>query len=140
MTRFVALVLFGVVLVGPCARADGSSEQLERRVAEAVARLDLSAEQVDRVTPVLKDSIAAQQRILSRYGIDLESGEAGTRGLGPRAALSMRQELDAARETTLSALEGLLTETQHNEFKRMQEERRAEIRERVGKRGQNSAR
>jgi hypothetical protein len=140
MTRFVAVVLFGVILVGPCARADESSEQLERRVAEAVARLDLSVEQVDRVTPVLKDSIAAQQRILSRYGIDLESGKAGTSGLGLGAARSMRQELDAVREKTLSALESLLTETQHNEFKRMQEERRAEIRERVGREAQNSAR
>jgi hypothetical protein len=98
---------------------------------EAKARLNLSDDQLDRMAPVLEESIEAQRRILSRYGIDLERRNGSKGKLGLRQARSMRQELEAVRADTLSELEGILNDDQLDEFERMQEERKAEMREHI---------
>jgi hypothetical protein len=43
----------------------------------------------------------------------------------------MRQELETVRADTLDELEGILNDEQLDEFKRIQEERKAEMRERM---------
>ena len=103
----------------------------EQRMAELRARLDLSDTQVKALTPVVKESMAAQQSILSRYGINLESGRGAAQKLGPRDALAMKRELDGIRTDTLRAVDDILTDKQLDEFKRIQDERRAAMQKRI---------
>jgi hypothetical protein len=100
-------------------------------MAEMRARLDLSETQVEALRPVLQESMAAQQSILSRYGINLENGRGAAQKLGPREALAMKKELDVIRTDTLHAVDDFLTDEQFDEFKRIQEERRAAMQKRI---------
>jgi hypothetical protein len=105
--------------------------QTEHRLAAIKARLDLSEEQITQMAPVLEESMAASQRILASYGIDLENREDNAGKLGLRKGRAMRNEIDTVRAETLSALETILTEDQLVEFKKIQNEREAEMRERI---------
>jgi hypothetical protein len=75
--------------------------------------------------------MATQQRILARYGIDLENSSGPSTRLRPREAMTLRRELEAVRAETLEILDGILTEEQFEEFRQIQEERNAEMRERI---------
>lgn len=103
----------------------------EQRMAEMRARLDLSDTQVEALTPVVEASVAAQQGILSKYGINMESGSGAAQKLGPRKALAMKKELDAVRTDTLNAVDDILTDEQFDEFKRIQDERQAAMQKRI---------
>jgi hypothetical protein len=111
--------------------ADDRSAQVEQRMAEARARLNLSDEQVDQMTPVLEQSAAEQRAIMESYGVDMDNPGAQVQKLGFRQARSMRGEMNAVRADTRQELEGILTDEQLDEFARMQEERQAEMRERI---------
>jgi len=133
MTRLLITATFiTLVFASPLTLAENDrAAQFEQRMEETKARLDLSEEQVDQVAPLLEESIKAQRRILSNYGIEPERRSGPKGKLGLRQARSMRQELEAVRAGTLDELEGVLNDEQLDEFKRMQEKRKAEMRERI---------
>jgi F0F1-type ATP synthase membrane subunit b/b' len=133
MKRLFPTVTFVTLLfVSPLIQADGDrAAQIEQRMEEAKARLNLSEEQLDQMAPVLEKSMEKRQAIFSNYGIDLESGNGSGRRLGFRQARAMKQELEAVRAETLNELDGILNDEQLDEFKRMQEERKGEMRERI---------
>ena len=131
--------ILSLVLISPFALANSDRmAQVEQRMEEARERLNLSDEQMDQMTPVLAESMEKRREILSSYGIDPENW-ANTKGkLGLRKALAMKKELDAVRKDTFQALDGVLTDGQLQEFKRIQAERQSEMRERI--RGSSSQR
>jgi hypothetical protein len=98
---------------------------------EAKLRLDLTDDQVDQVSPVLEESLRARKKVLSSYGIDLENRSGPQSRIGIRQARAMRKELGAIQEETLNELSGILSAQQMEELKMMQEERKAEVRERI---------
>lgn len=104
---------------------------IEQRMEEARARLNLSDAQVEALAPVLEQSMAAQQSILSKYGVDLDSGTDVMQKLGRRNAMAMKKELDVVRADTLNAVDDILSDEQFDEFKRIQGERQAEMRKRI---------
>jgi hypothetical protein len=110
---------------------DERAATIEQRMEEARARLNLTDSQVEAMTPVLKESMAEQQRVLSSYGVDLESGTGAMQQLGRRNAMAMKKELDAVRANTLDAVSNILTDEQFDEFTRLQGERQAEMRQRL---------
>jgi hypothetical protein len=110
---------------------EGRSAQIEQRMEEAKIRLDLNDDQVDQVSPLLEESIRARKKVLSSYGIDLENRSGPQSRIGIRQARAMRKELGAIQEDTLNELSGILSEQQMEELKMMQEERKAEVRERI---------
>jgi Spy/CpxP family protein refolding chaperone len=103
----------------------------EERLAEAKDRLDLSDEQLEQVKPVMQEAAEAQRSILARYGIDLEAEGGPGNALGMREARKLRQDLSKVRAETLEKLDGILTDEQLDEFKKMQEERRQEMKKRI---------
>ncbi|MGD2031838.1 MAG: hypothetical protein PVI25_06100 [Gammaproteobacteria bacterium] len=133
MTRLLtAAFLTTLALVStPSLAQEDRAAQVEQRIEEAKARLNLTDEQLDQMTPVLEESMAARQSILSSYGIDLENRSGSAKKLGLRQARAMRKELDVVQADTLDALGRILNDEQMEEFKRMQEERKAEMRERI---------
>ena len=127
-----AAFLTALALVTPPSLAkEDRAAQVEQRIEEARTRLDLTDEQLDRMAPVLEESMEARRRILSSYGIDLEDRSGPDKRIGLRQARAMRKELDVVQADTLEALAGILNDEQMDEFTRMQEERKAEMRERI---------
>ena len=107
---------------------DGGAEQ---RMEEVRIRLGLSDAQAEALTPVLQESMTAQQSVLSKYGINLEGGTSSMNKLGRQDAMAMKGELDAVRSDTLDAVGEILSEAQLTEFKRVQTERAAQMRQRI---------
>ena len=131
--------IVSLALVSPFALASSDrAAQVEQRMEEVRERLDLSDEQLQQMMPVIEESISKRRAILSSYGIDPEKRTDIKGQLGLRKALAMKKELDAVRADTLQGLNGILTKEQFEEFKRMQAERQAEMRERI--RGASSQR
>lgn len=109
---------------------DDRQSTIESRLEETKVRLNLTEEQVDQVFPVLENSANERQAILAKYGVDLENPELSGK-LGMRQARAMKRELDAVGVETLASIEGILTEAQIKEFKQLQEERQAKMREQM---------
>lgn len=103
--------------------ADSDREALpEERLSEAKVMLHLSDEQLEVVEPIMKASIKAQHSILARYGIDLEDeGRPKTR-LGLANARRLQNDLRGVRARTLEQLD---------EFRKIQEERRQAVMNRM---------
>lgn len=110
---------------------DDRAAEAEQRMADMRARLELSDTQFEALRPVLQKSMASQQSILSRYGINLESGSGAAQKLRPRDAMAMKKELDVVRTDTLQAVDDILTDEQFDEFKRIQDERQAAMQKRI---------
>jgi hypothetical protein len=104
---------------------------IEQRVKDVAERLELSDGQIEQVSPVIKSAMEQQQRILESYGVDPANRGEGGKRLGLRDARAMSSEMSAVRDDTRDALDGILTDEQRDEFLVMQEERRAELRERI---------
>lgn len=104
---------------------------LEQRMEEARTRLALTDEQVEAVTPILEESWKKQAEILDKHGINLdaEQAEGDRKRPGLRKLRSLRGDMDAVREALLEDLSEVLDDEQIAEFKKMQDERRAEMRE-----------
>ena len=126
-----------LALFGQSAKADSQpSPEAEQRLAQVQTRLNLSDEQREQMAPVVQESMQRRRTILANYGIDLDNPAASNRP-GFRQARAMRSEMQVVQADTLNRLEGILTDEQLDEFKLMQEEQRAQMRERI--RGRTSA-
>lgn len=127
-----AIALFFLVLSSPLSHAnDKRAEQLEQYVLEAKDRMQLTDDQLDRIAPILGESIDKQRDILAQYGIDPDSSSEASRKIRFRDARAMKKALDEVRSATLESLGDLLTTEQLEEFIEMQDERRAAVRSRL---------
>ena len=133
MKRMItAAILTAVMSVSTQAVAEGDrAARAQQQMEQTFAQLELTDEQIEQVKPVLQESMAAQQRIMSSYGIDPASGAGSAGKLRPRQAMSMRKELEAVRADTLGKLAQILSAEQLDEYQRIQEQRRAEMQERM---------
>lgn len=133
MKRFNATILgMLVVLAVQPVWADSDREALvEGRFAEAKVRLHLSDEQLEQVKPIMKASIEAHRSILARYGIDLEAEGGPKTKLGFRHARQLRNDLEEVRAATLEQLDDILSDEQLDEFRKIQEERRQAVMNRI---------
>jgi hypothetical protein len=124
--------LIALMLASPLSTAneDRSAERKER-MQEAQARLNLSDTQVDQMAPIVERAMQAQKAIMARYGIDPENRDGAGRQPSLREMRAMSQEMEVVRSDTRAALDPILSDAQMAEFDRMQEERKAQMRERV---------
>jgi len=131
-----ALWMALVITASPAAQAEEDrAAQFEERIAETKARLNLSDEQVEQLTPILKAGFEAQMAVFEKNGIDLENGDPNNRKkLGFRAARKLRKEMDAVRANTLDEVEEILSDEQFSEYKEIQAERKKEMREMIKER------
>lgn len=124
--------LIALMLASPISTAneDRTAERKER-MQEAQARLNLSDTQVDQMAPIVERAMQAQKAIMARYGIDPENRDGAGRQPSLREMRAMSQEMEVVRSDTRAALDPILSDAQMAEFDRMQEERKAQMRERV---------
>ena len=131
-SELLVVSLITMVLAGPLVSAnEDRAAQLEGRMQEAKARLNLSDAQIDQMAPIMEDAMATQKDILARYGIDPENRNGSGSRPGLRQLRAMKQEMAVVRSDTRAALEPILSEAQMAEFQRMQEERKSQMRERM---------
>ena len=137
-----ALIGAAVALAAPAASAqekkdevDDGMAEAQQRVGEARERLQLSDEQVDQLLPFLRESFDSTQAVLEEHGINVRNmAEGGSnRRLNFRQLRALRGDLDQVQETMFDKIEELdfLSEEQFAEFKKIQEEQRAALRERL---------
>ena len=111
-------------------------EEFAERLAEVRERLALTDEQIEEMEPILAAGLEKRLKILEEHGIDISdrSGERERPNL--RQLRRLGRALEESREETTQQLAGILSEEQLEEFKKVQEEWAAALRERV--RGRNS--
>jgi hypothetical protein len=130
-SRAALLGLMIALALQPTQAEEDREARFEERVAEAQARLDLSDEQLEQFKPIMQSAAEAQRSILAKYGIDLEAEGGQQNKLGMREARKLRSEMQKVRNNTLEQLNDVLTDEQLDEFKKIQEERKQEMRERI---------
>ena len=113
---------------------DGQLEQLQQRLEEARARLNLSDDQVEQVKPILRAGFEALLEVFQEHGIDLEDRSGGGDRLRFRQLRSLQRDLNAVREQTVEDLGDVLNDEQIETYKEIQEESREAMRERLRQR------
>ena len=127
-----AATLIVLFAIGTQAKADDDRAAMaQEQMQQTFEGLELTDEQIEQVKPVLEASVASMQEILLSYGMDPESRQGSAEKPGLRKMRAMRKEMNAVRENTLGELEQILSDEQLEEFKNIQEERQAEMRERM---------
>lgn len=126
---FIAVMLAGLFTVPATAKEDHTA-QYEQRLAETKARLNLSDQQMEQIEPTLEAGFTASQAILQKYGINPENRDNRQR-LGFRKARQLRKELQTVQINTLHELSDVLTDEQLAEYREIQAERKAELKQRI---------
>ena len=115
--------------------ADVRMAELQQRLEAARERLQLSDEQVEQLLPIILESFEGTMAVLEEHGIDVLSLAEG--GANPRLNLrqlrALGRDMDEVREAMFEKIEelGFLSDEQFAEFKKIQEEQRAALRERL---------
>jgi hypothetical protein len=138
LSSLLALVL--LLLAPPLYAQDGecedkgmteeASERFRAQLQETGERLQLTDEQKEAVCPILKDAYVQRQAVLEEYGIDLERTDRDDRP-GRRTLRRMRNDLKEVNEKTKEKLAVALTDDQMDLWDELQEERHAEMRDRI---------
>jgi len=131
-----ALWMALAITVLPAAQAqEDRAAQFEERLAETKARLNLSDEQVEQLTPIFWSGFEAQMAVLEKHGIDLQNMDPDSqKKLGFRDARILRKEMEAVRDDMSDEVEKILSEEQFAEYKEIQAERREKMRETIKER------
>ncbi len=132
--KHITTVVALIALLGGAAQAkanDDRAAMAEEQMRQTFERLELTDEQIEQVEPILLESAAARQEILSKYGMDPESRQGSEGRPAMREMRAMRKEMQAVQKSVLDELEPILSEEQFEEFKLIQDDRRAEMRERI---------
>ena len=112
----------------------GWSEQgakAAEKLEETKVRLDLTDDQFVSIEPILIEDLAQKNQVLLEHGINLESGERPTGGMNIRKARALANDMDSVREKTIEKLSVYLSDEQIQEYKKIQEENKEKIRERI---------
>lgn len=141
LSFFVALMASAAVALtatGASAQKPEDDErmaELQERLDEARDRLKLNDEQIEQLLPVLRENFDSTRVVLEKHGINLQSlAEGGSnRRLNLRQLRALSGDLDEVREAMFKKIEelGFLSDEQFAEFKKIQEEQRAALRERL---------
>lgn len=106
---------------------EAAAEQIQQRVLEMKERLQITEEQAPVVQEILRQSAERRFAVLEKYGF----GDGERPSLSFREKRRLRGEINDVNEDTLNRLSEILTDDQLKEYKKIQEERRAEMRERL---------
>lgn len=105
-----------------------SSLDLQVEMDDARARLNLTDEQVEQLTPIFRARFEAQMAILEEYGIDSETKDDGQRS-NIENFQGLRQALQKSGAEFEKQLATVLSKTQMKEFRALEEEAKTRIRE-----------
>jgi len=114
---------------------ENQAAMFEERIAETTARLNLSDEQVEQLTPILRSGFELQMALLKKHDIDFQHKNSDIQAkLGFRDSRKLRKEMKTIRANTSDEVEKILSEEQFAKYKEIQEERQKEMRQMIKKR------
>ena len=105
--------------------------ELEARVEQTRERLNLTDEQVAQIEPILESSFEASMLVLENHGIDLSVPRDQRERPGFRKMRAIAKDMKAVRQETAEEMAEILSVEQMEEYRKIQEERRAELREQI---------
>ena len=126
----LASVLCTVVLVAQANQHDRERRDLEARMEETRARLQLTDEQARELMPVLEGHFEAQHAIIEKHGVDPDNRDR-SRQLDPQTLGALRTALDEQSVATEERIAELLTAQQLAEFRKIRTEQEQRYRERI---------
>lgn len=129
--RNACLQVVILAMIHPVFAESGPGTREQEQFAEVSERLSLSDEQSEQLRPILSAAAESQREILSRYGIDLDSDDPPTKKIGLFQGRRLRGEMSKVESRTMNQLEEILTDRQLDEFKSIQDERRAVMKRRI---------
>lgn len=131
----VLTILFGLMasLTTSLAQQVDSDQiaEFEARIGQTKQRLNLTDEQVAKIKPVLISRAEASMLVLEENGIDLTVPREQRERPGFRQMQAIAKELLAIREESAEEMAEILSEEQMQEYRKIQKESRAKLRERI---------
>ena len=133
LVRFALVV--AVAMVGQVHEATAQTDEqeqvaeLDERVEEFKTRLDLTPDQVERIRPILAESMEQIGAALKEAGVDSDGG--GASELSRRKRIRLGRTIRGLQEEVGERMSEVLSDAQMEEYKKMQEERREELRARM---------
>ena len=110
--------------------AAGKAAQILDSVLKIEAMLDLTDEQTEQLEPILLERSEKRLRVMEQHGISADFRSSGKKiGFFQRRAI--KKDMVKIDKETEKQLARVLSENQLNEYKRIQDELRAEMRERA---------
>lgn len=139
MKNWMALVtMFGLLASLTTSQAQQADpdrlDELDARIEQTRQRLNLTDEQSVQIEPILESNFHASMLVLESHGIDLSVPREQRARPNFREMRAIGKELQAVREETAEEMAEILTEEQMEEYRKIQVERRAEMREQIGAR------
>lgn len=132
MKNILVLIALLVTNLSFQLHAEESKKYFSERFEQVKLRLALSPEQVEAITPILISSAERAQKVLAKYGIDIEQGKDNKNAkLGFSKLRKMAKEMASEREKTKAALSVHLNDQQMKEYTEIQAERKKMMRERL---------
>lgn len=107
--------------------SDEQVAKIEAQVEQTQARLNVTDEQANLLSPLLVDNFEKRATILQSYGI----AEGTAPNLSVRQKLNLRKEMQAQTEATTSQVAEILTDEQMTEFEKIQEDAREAFKARI---------
>ena len=139
MKNWMALVtMFGLLASLTTSQAQQADpdrlDELDARIEQTRQRLNLTDEQSVQIDPILESNFHASMLVLESHGIDLSVPREQRARPNFREMRAIGKELQAVREETAEEMAEILTEEQMEEYRKIQVERRTEMREQIGAR------
>ncbi|AWF79924.1 hypothetical protein BTJ40_03325 [Microbulbifer sp. A4B17] len=131
MKKLFSLVITAIIAISTNTAVWAENDrdvQLTERLETTKARLNLSEEQVEKITPILEASYKERGQVLAKYGINIESPGGALQKMSFREKRQMAKEMAAIKESVLNKMSAILTDQQLSEFKKIQEESSAAFR------------
>jgi Spy/CpxP family protein refolding chaperone len=129
MKRMIPTVLLVSCLAGgPALLAQQSgtmdrAAQAQERLEQLTSRLKLTPEQTERLKPIVKQEVEELRAVRERLGSDTSR----------RGRATMLREMRGVQEKYAPQINAILTPEQQQEWKKIKEERRQQLKEQYGK-------
>jgi hypothetical protein len=102
-------------------------KQFETQFQEMDERLELTDAQREELRPILESHFHEAQAVLEKHGLDKRQ----TSSPGPRKLMALRSDMQPLNEQTDRRVGAVLSDEQMDEYRDIQEERRARMRARL---------
>ncbi|MEM9531702.1 MAG: hypothetical protein AAGA23_12345 [Pseudomonadota bacterium] len=132
MIKTTTLLAIALYLPMSVQAQEERAEAFRTSFAETQQRLSLTEDQRSQVEPIVRAQFDATQAVMKKYGFT--PGAQGGSGASMRELRAMSKELKPIRKQADKELAAVLSRDQMKEYKDIQEERQAKMREEIKQR------
>ena len=135
MSRIMELVICAAIMVGlaasgVCAQKAEMYETVKGHIEAAKVRLELSDADAEKAEPVIRAGVERRLAILEKHGLINDAGQSTNVKPPANEMKTIGNELEDAQKDIVEQLSAILSKKQVDEYKKLQDEAREQIRER----------